>query len=139
MTQAQKLGLKPGLRVCLDEAPDGWMLDDPPEGLTLISGPAPADIVVAFVRRAVELSPRIPGLAQRVFPAGALWIAWPRKAGGHVSDLGDVVVRKAALEFGLVDVKVAALDDDWSALKFVWRVANRGSGTAPAAPGEKRG
>jgi hypothetical protein len=58
---------------------------------------------------------------QRVFPAGALWIAWPRKAAGHVSDLGDAVVRDAALARRLVDVKVAALDHDWSALKLVWR------------------
>ncbi|UFS59703.1 DUF3052 domain-containing protein [Subtercola endophyticus] len=138
MTQAQKLGLKPGLRVCLDQAPGGWMLDTPPAGLVEVSAAEPADIIVAFVRRAAELSPRIPSLARRVFPAGALWIAWPRKAGGHVSDLGDAVVRGAALEFGLVDVKVAALDTDWSALKFVWRVENRGVGAAPTAPGEKR-
>src|ERR1700712_5444117 len=106
MTQAQKLGLKPGLQVCLDEPPGGRMFESPPPGLIHVGTPAPADIVVSFVRRAAELAPRIPGLGARVFPAGALWMAWPRKAAGHVSDLSDAVVRSTVLEFGLVDVKV---------------------------------
>jgi hypothetical protein len=54
-----------------------------------------------------------------------LWAAWPRKAAGHVSDLDENVIRDAALERGLVDVKVAAIDTDWSGLKLVWRLANR--------------
>lgn len=56
-----------------------------------------------------------------------MWIAWPRKAAGHVSDLTDNVVRNAVLPLGLVDVKVAALDEDWSALKMVWRKELRGT------------
>jgi hypothetical protein len=60
-----------------------------------------------------------------VFPAGAVWVLWPRRAGGHVSDITDNVVRSAALELGLVDVKVAAVDEDWSGLRLVWRTSNR--------------
>jgi hypothetical protein len=56
-----------------------------------------------------------------------LWIAWPRKAAGHVSDLTDNVVRSTALPLGLVDVKVAAIDGAWSALKVVWRNELRAS------------
>ncbi|GAA0997574.1 DUF3052 family protein [Subtercola frigoramans] len=123
--QARKLGLKPAMRVCLDEAPPGWMLDSPPPGLQSVRVPVPADLVVSFFRHATELPDRLPALSTSIFPAGALWIAWPRKAAGHTSDLGDSVIREAALTFGIVDVKVAALDSDWSALKFVWRVENR--------------
>jgi hypothetical protein len=50
-----------------------------------------------------------------------LWVAWPRRAGGHTSDITDNIVRQIVLPLGLVDVKVAALDQDWSGLKFVWR------------------
>jgi hypothetical protein len=52
-------------------------------------------------------------------------VAWPRRAAGHVSDITDNIVRDEALPLGLVDVKVAALDEDWSALKVVWRRENR--------------
>ena len=65
------------------------------------------------------------GLARRIYPAGALWVAWPRRAGGHSSDITDNVIREHALPIGLVDVKVAAIDDDWSGLRLVWRVENR--------------
>ena len=59
----------------------------------------------------------------------SLWVAWPRRAGGHQSDLTDQVLREVLLPVGVVDVKVAALDGDWSGLKFVWRRANRESRT----------
>ena len=123
--QSRKLGLKPGQRVALDDPPDGWRLQDPPDGL---QGPGPdgaADLIVAFFRAEVEIPGRLPALAQRVFPAGALWAAWPRRAAGHDSDITDNVVRRHALDLGLVDVKVAAIDDDWSGLRLVWRVSNR--------------
>jgi hypothetical protein len=86
----------------------------------------PADVIVAFVRSSGDLAQRLPDLAERIFPSGALWIAWPRRAGGHVSDVTDGVVREHVLPLGLVDVKVAAIDEDWSGLRVVWRVANRG-------------
>ena len=86
-----------------------------------------ADLIVAFFARAADLGLRLPGLAERVFPDGAVWAAWPRRAGGHTSDITDNVVREYALPLGLVDVKVAAIDDDWSGLRLVWRKQNRGS------------
>lgn len=123
--QSRKLGLKAGLRVALDDPPPGWELREPPDGLLAPGPDAAADVIVAFFRAEGEIADRLPGLARRVFPAGAVWAAWPRRAGGHDSDITDNVVRRHALELGLVDVKVAAIDDDWSGVRLVWRVSNR--------------
>lgn len=127
--QAAKLGLKPGHRVALANPPAGWALDDPPDGLVDASQADMADVVIAFFEVAAEIPAQLPHLARRIFPAGAIWAAWPRRAGGHQSDITDNVVREHALPLGLVDVKVAAIDDDWSGLRLVWRVENR---AAPA-------
>jgi hypothetical protein len=133
-SQAAKLGLKPGQRVYLHHPPPGWVLADPPDGpLDLIDaargGPLdPADLVIAFFRGADEIAGSLGDLARRIYPAGALWAAWPRRAAGHRSDITDTVIRGHALPIGLVDVKVAAIDDDWSGLRLVWRAANRPSG-----------
>jgi hypothetical protein len=122
--QSRKLGIKAGMRVALVGAPAGWRLTDPPPIETPGSSGA-ADVVVWFVRAADELGDVVP-LGQRIFPDGALWIAWPRRAGGHVSDVTENGIRDAVLPLGLVDVKVAAIDEDWSGLKIVWRKENRG-------------
>jgi hypothetical protein len=123
--QARKLGLKTGLRVALSGAPDGWALADPPAGLLPPDADGGADVIIAFFRTADEIAGRLPGLARLVFPAGAVWGLWPRRAAGHVSDVTDNVLRGHALELGLVDVKVAAVDEDWSGLRLVWRATNR--------------
>jgi hypothetical protein len=123
--QGRKLGLKPGLRVALAAPPDGWALADPPAGLLTADADGEADVIVAFFRAADEIAARLPALAERVFPAGAVWGLWPRRAAGHVSDITDNVLRGHALGLGLVDVKVAAVDEDWSGLRLVWRVSNR--------------
>ena len=122
--QARKLGLKAGQRVGLDAQPDGWELAEPPGGL-LPPDEDGADVILAFFRAADEIADRLPALAKRVFPAGAVWALWPRRAAGHVSDITDDVLRTLALELGLVDVKVAAVDEDWSGLRLVWRTGNR--------------
>jgi hypothetical protein len=123
--QSRKLGLKPGQRVALDDPPDGWALRDPPGGLLAPDPDGAADLIVAFFRAEAEIAGRLPGLARRIFPAGMLWAAWPRRAGGHDSDITDNVIRGYALDLGLVDIKVAAIDDDWSGQRLVWRVSNR--------------
>jgi hypothetical protein len=124
--QARKLGIKPEQRVGLDQPPPGWQLTDPPPGLTRAGAGEPADLIVAFFTTARGLAQRLPGLARCIHPDGALWVAWPRRAAGHHSDITDNVIREHALPLGVVDVKVAAIDDDWSGLRLVWRVANRG-------------
>jgi len=123
--QSRKLGLKPGHRVALDDPPKGWDLQEPPDGLLAVGPDGTADVIIAFFRTASEIPARLSTLADRIFPAGALWAAWPRRAAGHTSDITDNIVREHALPLGLVDVKVAALDDDWSALRLVWRTDNR--------------
>ena len=123
--QLRKLGIVPGARWSVVGADPGWRFETAPDAATEVGASAQADVVLVFLRAAAELEPAIVEHEQRVFPAGALWIAWPRKAAGHVSDLGDGVVRDAALARRLVDVKVAALDHDWSALKLVWRLQYR--------------
>jgi len=123
--QTRKLGLTPGQRVSLDAPPDGWALADPSLEVTYVEAPAPADVILAFFTAAEQLPARLPGLAKRIHPAGALWVAWPRRAGGHESDITDNVVREHALPLGVVDIKVAAIEDDWSGLRFVWRVEKR--------------
>ena len=124
--QARKLGLKAGQRVSLDDPPADWSLADPPDGLEYIDGTGAADVIIAFFARADDIGLRLPALAERIYPDGAVWAAWPRRAGGHTSDITDNVVREHALAIGLVDVKVAAIDADWSGLRLVWRVAHRG-------------
>jgi hypothetical protein len=123
--QARKLGIKPGQRVALDEPPDGWSLQAPPGGLLGPDAGGAADLIVAFFRAETEIDGRLPALARRVFPDGAVWAAWPRRAAGHDSDITDNVVREHALDLGLVDVKVAAIDEDWSGLRLVWRAGHR--------------
>jgi hypothetical protein len=124
--QARKLGLKPGQRVSLDQVPSGWRLTDPPPDLEHVGAPEPADLIISFFTEADELPERLPKLIRRIYPDGALWIAWPRRAGGHMSDITGDVVREHALPLGVVDVKIAAIDDDWSGQRVVWRLANRG-------------
>jgi len=123
--QAAKLGLKPGQRVRLHNPPDGWELNDPPADLADPGPDGPADVILAFFTSAGEIADQIGALARRIYPAGALWVAWPRRAAGHRSDITDAVVREHALPIGLVDVKVAAIDEDWSGLRVVWRTERR--------------
>jgi hypothetical protein len=127
-SQAAKLGLKPGQRIYLHHRPPGWTLADPPDGLADAGRDGPpgsADVIIAFFGAADEIAPELDRLARRIYPAGMLWVAWPRRAGGHRSDITDTVIRQHALPIGLVDVKVAAIDDDWSGLRLVWRTEHR--------------
>jgi hypothetical protein len=121
--QARKLGIAEGCRLALVGAPRGWRLQDLPP--TQRSGGASgADVLIAFATRPADLT-ALPTWGERVFPAGAVWVAWPRKAAGHVSEVTENAIRAAALEIGMVDTKVAAIDEDWSGLKIVWRKENR--------------
>jgi hypothetical protein len=124
--QLRKLGIVPGARWSVVGADPGWAFELAPDAAAEVAASAPADVVVAFARTSAELVAQLDAGERRIFPAGALWIAWPRKAAGHVSELGDTLVRETALARNrVVDTKVAALDHDWSALRFVWRVEYR--------------
>ena len=120
---AAKIGVKEGHRVALLGAPRGWTIDDLPPNVRVVRRRTDtrADVVIAFYRDAASIRRDVASLARAIRVNGSLWIAWPRRAGGHDSDITDNVVRGAVLPLGLVDVKVAALDDDWSAIKSMWR------------------
>jgi hypothetical protein len=127
----KKLGIRPGAGVVLLDAPQGWSVPELPAGAASASelrseerGEA-AELVIAFCRNAAALAAALPALAPRIFPDGAIWIAWPRRAGGHDSDIHDEDIRRTAIPLGLVDNKVAAIDEDWSGLKLVWREERR--------------
>ncbi len=120
---AAKLGLTPGMTVALVGAPAGWEPDGTAPGIRLHRRrrATPADVVICFSRRRADLDRRIGDLGPMIGARTALWLLWPRKAAGHESDLGDETVRAAGLSMGLVDVKVAAVGEDWSGLRFVQR------------------
>jgi hypothetical protein len=118
----RKLGIKSGHAVAVLGAPRGWRIEGLPDDVvprTRVRGSF--DVIVAFFDRRSRLERRLPYLQRALRSDGGLWIAWPRKAAGHDSDISENVLREVVLPSGLVDVKVAALDDDWSGLKFVWR------------------
>jgi hypothetical protein len=118
----RKLGIKPGHTIALLGAPVGWRIEDLPDGVrpsTRARGTF--DVIVAFFAGRAQLERRLSALIGVLRSDGGLWIAWPRKAAGHESDISDSALRQIVLPTGLVDVKVAALDEDWSGLKFVWR------------------
>jgi hypothetical protein len=126
----KKLGIKPESRVLLVDAPDtfrGVELAGLPPGVTVETEPAgPAyDVVVLFVRSSDELLERFEPHTRLITPAGRLWVAWPRKAGGFASDVTENAIRDHALELGLVDNKVAAISEAWSGLQVVHRLENR--------------
>jgi len=126
-TLARKLGVKPGHVLALVGAPGGWEVPGLPPDVAVRRGMrGRADVVVAFVRRAVELDALRATVVPKLGPEDALWIAWPRRAGGHQSDVTDNLLRERMLPTGLVDVKVAALDANWSGLRFVRRKQLRG-------------
>ncbi|HLX88504.1 MAG TPA: hypothetical protein VKR22_08650 [Acidimicrobiales bacterium] len=122
---ARKMGIRPGDTVALIGAPKGFSVPELPDGARLRrGGSAPADIRVVFVRQADELI-RVGDVVPQMRKTDALWVAWPRRAAGHTSDVTDNMVRGAGLDAGVVDVKVAALGEDWSGIRFVFRLADR--------------
>ena len=130
---AKKLGIKDGGELALVDAPPSWSVPDLPDGVTVArdtaksrrgAGLAEVDVALVFCRTAADVA-AVPSLVGSLPARSALWVAWPRKAGGHVSDVDENLLREVLLPTGVVDVKVAALDVDWSGLKFVWRKENR--------------
>ncbi len=124
---AKKLGVSEGSAFVLVAAPEGWAVPDLPADVqTTTTLRGRFDVALVFVRSAADLRRRAPRLARALPDDGSAWIAWPRKAGGHTSDVTENLLREVLLPTGLVDVKVAALDADWSGLKFVRRKELRG-------------
>ncbi|XDO64129.1 DUF3052 domain-containing protein [Streptomyces sp. RLB1-33] len=123
---AKKIGVKAGQRVRLVHRPEGWEIPGLPDGCAVSGGDggdgaAGADVAVVFHRSLGELVAEAPALVDGLADHAMLWIAWPRKAAGHRSDITENALRELFLPLGVVDVKVAALGEDWSGLKFVRR------------------
>ncbi len=122
----RKLGIVEGTRVLLLGAPDGFDVGPLP-GVELHRrpGPSPYDVVLLFTPDRATLVRRFAPARNRITVAGALWVCWPKRASGVATDLTDNVVRAHGLTTGLVDVKVAAIDETWSGMKFVVRLRDR--------------
>jgi len=135
----QKLMIKPGHRLALLGAPDGFskVLGALPEGVTVAEKLGAAhDVVLLFVTARSALEKRFAKTAKQLDPAGGLWVAWPKKASGVATDVTEDVVREIALAAGLVDVKVCAIDETWSGLRCVYRLVDRPK--TAAKPARKR-
>lgn len=124
----KKLGLKPGHRYALFNPPPGFekQLRPLPEDTTRLQRPRKdVDLILLFAARKSMLDTQLARCKALLTTAGLPWIAWPKKASGVATDLDFNVVQKAGLKLGLVDNKVAAVDDTWSGLRFVYRLKDR--------------
>ena len=121
---AAKLGIRPGERVVAIGAPAHYaeLLDPVPDGVTIRSRLGRADrFIHRFATRQTELVRAFPRLAGALADDGMLWISWPKRASGVPTDLTEDRIREIALPYGVVDVKVCAVDAVWSGLKLVRR------------------
>ena len=124
----KKLGIKEGSRITLVNPPKNFEseLGELPDNVQFIKGPAKSlDIILFFVLNERQLMRDFAKLAGRLTANGMLWIAWPKKSSVVATDLSEQRVRQVGLEAGLVDVKVCAIDETWSGLKFVYRLKDR--------------
>lgn len=124
----KKLGIKENFRVGFVRAPQEFItvLGSLPANVRIISSlTAPLDLVVLFVTQEKVLLRRFPALTDKLGSSGMIWVAWPKKSSGVKTDLKFENVQRIGLDCGLVDVKICAIDDIWSGLKFVYRVKDR--------------
>jgi hypothetical protein len=128
---AQKIGIKPGHRVFLRNQPENFLRDlgKLPQDVILTDQLArAANVLVYFTDELSGLEKDFSRLMRKLPPDGMLWISWPKKASGRPTDLTEDIVRNAGLKRGLVDVKVCAIDETWSGLKFVVPLKDRPAG-----------
>ncbi len=123
----KKLGIKPDDRSLMVGAPQEIAQELRKElGIDGAGTPrSPLDFVLVFTRTEADLRKNFAKLAATLQPAGMLWVSWPKKASGVPTDLTEDVVRKVGVAAGMVDVKVCAIDETWSGLKFVYRLKDR--------------
>jgi hypothetical protein len=123
----KKLGIKPDANIALVSAPADYASElDLPADVTVNSRSSkPLDFAQLFVKRKTELKREFSAYAKRLNASGMLWVSWPKKSSGVSTDLSENVVREIGLTAGLVDVKICAVDEVWSGLKFVYRLKDR--------------
>lgn len=122
----RKLGIKAGMSIIQVNAPEHYadLLGPLPENTRILTVP-PADFVHLFCYDYAELNQKLPQCKEMMTKSGMLWISWPKKSSSFYKDLDRDTIREEGLSIGLVDVKVCAIDEDWSGLKFVYRLADR--------------
>ncbi len=125
----KKLGLKSGYKVLLHNVPKYYfkLLGELPQDITYLNTPNTkgADFIHLFLKTHIELTETFKTYKSALLSNGMLWISWPKGASKLKTDLNRDLIRNYVLEHRLVDVKVAAIDDDWSGLKFVYRLKDR--------------
>lgn len=125
---AQKLGIKSGQKLYIGNGPLNYpqTLGALPKNIVLAKSlRSPCDFIQFFTRERSELESEFPRLKKNLAVNGALWISWPKGASGIKTDVNENIAREIGLKNGLVDVKVCAVDDVWSGLKFVFRLKDR--------------
>jgi hypothetical protein len=126
----KKLGLKDGVRALLIGAP-GYLVEVTQYAgyldceRMLSDGPRDRDFIHWFTTSRQEIETNIDLLTRRLVPGGMLWLSWPKKLSKVPTDITEDVLRAIILPTSLVDVKVCAIDDVWSGLKFMWRKEHR--------------
>ncbi len=121
----KKLGIKENFRTMLVEMPANVRKELETSLAACKEEKSVLDFAMIFVTKRAELKKQFPKVAKQLAPAGMLWVSWPKKSSGVASDLDENLVRNIGLEAGLVDVKVCAVDEVWSGLKFVIRLRDR--------------
>jgi hypothetical protein len=123
----KKLGIKAGFRLRLANAPAEVRseLREAMAGCTAVKQGKAQDFAMIFTKSRAELVKEFSSMAKLLAPAGMLWVSWPKKSSGVPTDLNENVVREIGLDAGLVDVKVCAVTEVWSGLKFVRRLKDR--------------
>ena len=125
---SQKLGIRPWARVKTRNAPANYqqLLGPLPNGVQVSPRiRKPVDFVHVFAIARAQLVAELKRALHDIEQDGAVWVSWPKKSSGMPTDITEDVIREVALPMGLVDVKVCAVDETWSALKLVIRRANR--------------
>jgi len=124
----EKLGIKEGFRIAILNPPENYtpMLGAPLAGVTVHERHRTGlDLIHCFVTSRREAASAISTLKDNISSHGALWVSWPKASSGVKTDLNENVIREIGLKSGLVDVKVCAVDETWSGLKFVYRLKDR--------------
>ncbi len=124
---AQKLGIKSGFAVAAINAPRNYrrLLAPLPPKVRFCSVQATPEVIHYFCTERARLTKDLPVLRGQMGETAALWISWPKKSSGLATTVTEDVLREIALPLGLVENKVCAVDETWSALRFVVRLANR--------------
>ena len=130
----KKIGIKPGHRLAVLNPPPGFERELAPLPRSVVNADGvPLDVAILFAASQAALQKDLSKLAGKLAPAGMLWVAWPKMSARVSTDLNENLVQKIGLAAGLVDIKVCAVNEVWSGLKFVIREKNRKQGQGVAS------